>query len=222
MLATATGGRCVTKVRLAAVISRRTLFFQRVFFPMASQPMPPLFTIGHSTHPFDRFVALLTQHGIEVLADIRRFPGSRKFPQFNQGHLIAALPPSNIDYRWFEDLGGRRRKQAGRPSENLGLRNESFRNYADYMLTPEFRGSLTQLRKVAERNPTAMMCSEGLFWQCHRRLVSDFLLAKGITVQHILPSGELRSHTLTDGGRIAGGEVTYPPLGSDPTRLLFE
>ena len=136
-----------------------------------------VFTIGHSTHPLDRFLALLAQHGIEVLADIRRFPGSRKFPHFN----------------------------------NLGLRNESFRNYADYMLTKEFRESVKQLLAVATSKPTAFMCSESVFWRCHRRLVSDFLLVNGITIQHIMPSGELRPHTLTKGARAETGELRYPP-----------
>ena len=173
--------------------------------------MPPqLFTIGHSTHPLDRFLVLLAQHGIEVLADIRRFPGSRKFPHFNQDNLASALAEVGIEYRWFEALGGRRKKNNG-SSNNLGLRNESFRNYADYMLTEEFREGVKQLLAVATGKPTAFMCSESVFWRCHRRLVSDFLLVNGITIQHIMPSGELRPHTLTKGARAEAGELRYPP-----------
>ena len=181
-----------------------------------------LFTIGHSTHPLDRFLVLLAQHGIKALADIRRFPGSRKFPHFNQDNLAVNLPEAGIEYRWIEGLGGRRRNKANGSSSNLGLRNESFRNYADYMSTAEFHEGIDQLLKVAEVQPTAFMCSEGLFWRCHRRLVSDFLMTKGITVRHIMPSGVLQSHTLTEGARIENGELTYPPPETDQTKPLFE
>ncbi|MCE9556859.1 MAG: DUF488 domain-containing protein [Planctomycetes bacterium] len=182
---------------------------------------PPLFTIGHSTHSLDQFLSLLGQHGVTVLADIRRFPGSRKFPHFSSENLASALPGAGIEYHWLEALGGRRRKEPGSKSLNLGLRNESFRNYADYMQTPEFREGVNQLLSWAAAKPTAFMCSESVFWRCHRRLVSDYFLMKGMTVQHIMPSGELRPHTLTEGARIEGQEVTYPPFGEDRTPLLF-
>jgi uncharacterized protein (DUF488 family) len=168
-----------------------------------------LFTVGHSTHPLERFLALLARHGVEALADVRRFPGSRKHPHFNRDNLAAALPKSGVEYHWLEALGGRRPKQRDE-SPNRGLENEGFRNYADYMLTDEFRAGVEQLLEIARRKRTALMCAEGLFWRCHRRLVSDFLTAKGIEVQHILPSGELRPHTLTDGALIDGGRVAYP------------
>jgi uncharacterized protein (DUF488 family) len=185
--------------------------------------MPPrLFTIGHSTHPLDRFLALLASHGIEVLADIRRFPGSRKFPHFNQGNLASTLQQAGIEYRWIEALGGRRGKETDGSSKNLGLRNESFRNYADYMLTEAFRDGVKQFLSIAQERPTAFMCSESVFWRCHRRLVSDFLLVQGMTVQHIMPSGELRPHTLTAGAKVEAGELTYPPLGADQAQLLFD
>jgi uncharacterized protein (DUF488 family) len=172
-----------------------------------------LFSIGHSNHPLDRFLALLAQHRIVALADIRRFPSSRKHPHFNQEELASALRASGIEYRWFEALGGRRRKQQGE-SANSGLRNEGFRNYADYMLTEGFREGVDQLLEVAKRKRTALMCAEGLSWQCHRRLVSDYLLAHGLTVQHIMPNGELHSHSLTEGGKVADGNVSYPGEGS--------
>lgn len=181
-----------------------------------------LFTIGHSTHPLDRFLDLLAQHDIKILADIRRFPGSRKFPQFNQENLASILPKAGIQYHWLEALGGRRGKKADGFSNNLGLRNESFRNYADYMLTEEFRDGVKQLLAVTTGTPTAFMCSESVFWRCHRRLVSDFLLVKGIPVQHIMPSGDLRPHTLTKGARVEAGELTYPPPGADQAQLLFD
>lgn len=184
---------------------------------------PQLFTIGHSTHSLEEFLALLGRHHIEVLADIRRFPGSRKHPQFNQENLAASLAEAGIEYHWLTALGGRRGKQPGGPSKNLGLRNESFRNYADYMRTPEFREGIQQLLTLAGERPTAFMCSEGLFWRCHRRLVSDFLLASGVSVRHIMPSGELRPHTLIAGACVEDGEVTYPQQdGAEDQGVLFE
>jgi uncharacterized protein (DUF488 family) len=119
------------------------------------------------------------------------------------------LPKSGVEYRWLESLGGRRHKQRDE-SPNLGLENQGFRNYADYMLTEEFREGMEKLLEVARRKRTAIMCAEGLFWQCHRRLVSDFLVANGVSVQHIMPTGELRPHKLTDGAVIESGKVTYP------------
>ncbi|MHB1558836.1 MAG: DUF488 domain-containing protein [Isosphaeraceae bacterium] len=178
-------------------------------------------TIGHSTHSLDVFLTLLTQHGIEALADIRRYPGSRKHPQFHRDSLAAALPRSGVEYHWFEALGGRR-KETGGSTRNLGLRNESFRAYADYMATPEFREAVGRLLGLAERKHTAFMCSEGLYWRCHRRLVADYLLARGIVVQHILPDGKLRAHTLTAGARIELGELSYPPQPEGETLPLVE
>ena len=181
----------------------------------------PLFTIGHSTHPLDGFLDLLARHGIEALADIRRFPGSRIHPHFSRDRLASALPQAGVEYRWFEALGGRR-KQPGGSTRNLGLRNESFRNYADYMTTQEFHKAMGQLLDLARRKRTAFMCSEGLFWRCHRRLVSDDLLVRGVEVQHIMPGGELRPHSLTQGARIDGGDLCYPPPQADQTPSLFE
>jgi len=168
-----------------------------------------VFTIGHSNHPLDRFLALLAQHQIKALVDIRRFPSSRKHPHFNQENLVSALKEAGVEYRWFESLGGRRRRQADSPI-NLGLRNESFRNFADYMLTESFQEGVEQLRAVAKRKRSAFMCAEGPFWQCHRRLVSDFLFANGVTVQHIMPNGEVCLHELTKGALAENGRVTYP------------
>jgi uncharacterized protein (DUF488 family) len=170
-----------------------------------------LFSIGHSTHPLERFLALLTQHGIEALVDIRRFPGSRKFPQFNRDALAGALQTAGIAYDWLEALGGRRgRRKSMASAINLGLQNASFRNYADYMHTPEFREGVAKLVESARCKTTALMCAEGLFWRCHRRLVSDFLMARGITVQHIMPNGDSKAHQLTPGAVIEGRKVTYP------------
>jgi uncharacterized protein (DUF488 family) len=172
--------------------------------------MPPaVLTIGHSNHALDRFLALLAQHEVEALADIRRSPGSRKHPHFNRDNLAAALPKSGVEYHWLEALGGRRHQQRDN-SPNLSLENQAFRNYADYMLTDQFREGVERLLEIARQKAPAILCAEGLFWLCHRRLVSDFLVANGVTVQHIMPAGELRPHQLTDGAMVENRQVTYP------------
>ena len=171
----------------------------------------PVFTIGQSNLALNRFLGLLAQYRIEALADSRRFPSSKAFPHFNQKTLAAALKEAGIEYHWLEALGGRRhKKEAGSTSPNEGLQNESFRNYADYMLTEEFRQAVEKLLEIAGRKRTAIMCAESVYWRCHRRLVSDFLLANDATVQHIFPSGELRPLQLTPGAKIEAGQVTYP------------
>jgi uncharacterized protein (DUF488 family) len=183
---------------------------------------PQLFTIGHSTHPLDRFLTLLNEHEIEALVDIRRFPGSRRQPHFNRDNLAPAVQQAGLEYHWLEALGGRRSKEKNTASKNLGLRNESFRNYADYMATEGFQLAVAQLLATASRKRTAFMCAEGLFWQCHRRLVSDFLLTKGITVQHIMPSGDLRPHTLTAGARVDADGLSYPAPKIAQAEFSFE
>jgi uncharacterized protein (DUF488 family) len=179
--------------------------------------MVTVFTIGHSNHPLERFIELLARHRIEVLADIRRFPGSRKHPHFNRESLAAALTAKSIVYEWIEELGGRRKAPAGIVSPNQGLRNESFRNYADYMLTLEFQQSIDKLLAIAAQRSTAIMCAEGLWWQCHRRLVSDYLVANGVSVEHIFPNAQTKPHAMTPEARSAGGRVVYPAV-----RTLFE
>jgi uncharacterized protein (DUF488 family) len=169
-----------------------------------------VFTIGHSKLLLEQFVGLLSRHRIETLVDIRRFPSSRKYPHFNEKSLAAALREAGIDYRWMEALGGRRPKRKGFVSPNEGLDNEGFRNYADYMLTDEFREAVKELLAIAGRKRTAIMCAESVYWRCHRRLVSDFLSANGVAVQHIFPSGEVRPHQPTPGAKFGAGQVTYP------------
>lgn len=169
-----------------------------------------VFTIGHSNQTLEAFVALLQTHGIEVLVDIRRFPGSRRLPQFNRENLEAALAEAGIRYVWMEALGGRRPKRKDFDSPNVGLRNDSFRNYADYMLTDEFRAGMNELEALAADKRTAIMCAESVFWRCHRRLVSDDLVARGGTVDHIFPGGEARPHALTAEAHVDDGVVTYP------------
>jgi uncharacterized protein (DUF488 family) len=172
---------------------------------------PDVFTIGHSNLPLDQYLSLLSQHQIEALVDIRRFPSSRTFLHFNQKNLAATLQEAGIEYHWIEALGGRRPKSAGdESSRNRGLENEGFRNYADYMQTEPFREAVGKLLEIAERKRTALMCAESVYWRCHRRLVSDFLLANDVAVQHIFPKGELRPHQPTPGVEIDAGTVTYP------------
>jgi len=178
--------------------------------------MLTVFTIGHSNHPLERFLELLAQHRIERLADIRRFPGSRKHPHFKRENLAASLAVKNISYEWLEELGGRRKASAESPSPNQGLRNESFRNYADYMLTTAFQQGIDKLLALAARR-TAIMCAEGLWWQCHRRLVSDYLVANGLCVEHIMPDGQTKPHVVTPEARTTAGRVTYPAA-----KTLFE
>jgi len=169
-----------------------------------------VYTIGHSTQSWEAFIERLRGAGIGILADVRSFPGSRRYPHFNQEALVERLPEAGIEYVWLKDLGGRRGSTLGEASPHVGLRHPSFRNYADHMLTPRFREGITALLEHARRAPTAIMCAEAVYWRCHRRLVSDYLLAGGAIVQHIMPDGTLRPHTLTSGARLnAGGDLIY-------------
>jgi len=152
-----------------------------------------LFTIGHSTHPADRFVDLLRRHNVEVLADVRRFPGSRRNPQFNVGPLRDSLAEAGISYEPFgEELGGRRRPT--RPAEQSPWRVEGFRGYAEYMETPEFAAGLERLQELARRRRTAIMCAEWDWRRCHRRLISDALSRRGWRVIHIRSDGRTEEH----------------------------
>lgn len=175
--------------------------------------MTHILTIGHSNLQADQFLTLLKQHAINALVDIRRFPGSKKFPHFNQTNLATVLQDADIEYHWLEGLGGRRQSKQ-KESPNLGLENASFRSYADHMQTHEFRQAIEKLLELAAGKQTAIMCAESVFWRCHRRLVSDYLTANGVTVQHIMPGGELRPHKLTEGSKVEAGTVTYPGEGS--------
>ena len=167
-----------------------------------------LHTIGHSTRSFDELVAALQAHGIERLVDIRAFPMSRRLPQFNRENLEQELPKSAIEYVWMKELGGRRKKIRN-DSPNTALRNDSFRNYADYMLTAEFRAAAEKLVELAEEEPTAYMCAERVYFHCHRMMVSDYLVAHGHTVLHIDGTGAARPHKLLDVARVIEGELVY-------------
>ncbi len=168
-----------------------------------------IWTVGHSTHSFDEFVALLAQHGITLVADIRAVPKSRRHPHFQADALARNLPDRGVAYRHLPRLGGWRRAEADSP--NGAWRNDSFRGYADYAMGSEFAEGLTQLRELAAAQPSAMMCSEALWWRCHRRLVADRLVVGGDTVCHISSDGHVSAHQLTSFATVgAYGQVTYP------------
>ncbi|HWF83721.1 MAG TPA: DUF488 domain-containing protein [Vicinamibacterales bacterium] len=170
-----------------------------------------IFTIGHSTRSLEELIGLLASNGVTQLADIRTVPRSRRHPQFAIDTLSGSLPSVAIAYRHFPGLGGLRKPRPD--STNTAWQHPGFRGYADYMGTREFDEALTALIAWSEAAPTAIMCAEAVWWRCHRRLVADALVARGIEVRHILTSAaEPRPHTLTEFGRIEGGLVTYPGL----------
>lgn len=166
-----------------------------------------LYTIGHSTHSVGDFIAMLQSFEVEALADIRRFPGSRKYPDFNKVFLAAKLQKNGIRYIHLEGLGGRRKALPN--SSNTRWRNESFRGYADYMETPEFEKAVAELEIIAREQTTAMMCAEAVWWRCHRALVSDYLKAKGWTVRHIMAASKAEEHPYTSPARIENQRVFY-------------
>jgi uncharacterized protein (DUF488 family) len=167
-----------------------------------------IYTIGHSTRAWPEFLNVLSAHSIACLADIRAFPASRRFPHFNREHMAVALPESDIEYRWMRELGGRRGKQLDN-SPNIGLRNQAFRNYADYMLSASFRQAISNLLQLAGQKRTAVMCAEKVFFQCHRMLVSDYLVLQGHEVLHIDDARPARPHRVTPEAQLAGGQVIY-------------
>jgi len=166
-----------------------------------------IWTIGHSTHPGDKFLDLLQKHSITALADVRRFPGSRRHPQFNQEALAASLAEAGIAYVHFPELGGRR--SAHKNSPNTAWRNSAFRGYADYMDTAEFRKGIVRLLALAQIKSTCLMCAETLWWRCHRALVADYLKAKGHTIWHILATGKTQEHPYTSAASISDGKLSY-------------
>lgn len=181
----------------------------------SANPAPVLYTLGHSTHPIDRFLALLGAHRIATLADVRSFPSSRRWPQFNQELLAEALGRASIEYKWLKRLGGRRPK-SGADSPHVAWTLAAFRSYADYCDTDDFAAGLAELTGIATASRTAIMCSEGLWWRCHRRIVSDQMTVRGWQVEHILPNGRLAEHHVPDFASIVDGRIIYdggqPPL----------
>jgi uncharacterized protein (DUF488 family) len=182
-----------------------------------------VFTLGHSNLSFEQFASLLKAFDIRLVADIRHYPSSRKFPHFNGSALREQLAAENIDYLWLEALGGRRHTPASERSLNAGLRSPGFRSYADYMATEQFRNGVRELLSAATGSRTAIMCAEKLYWKCHRRLLSDYLTAQGVQVVHILEQGKTSEHALTPDAVITESGVIYPPAGrSKEQRSLFD
>lgn len=170
--------------------------------------MSRLFTIGHSTHPIETFLGLLATHEIVLLADVRSYPSSRRWPQFNQAELQRALEAVVIGYRWCSALGGRRHSRRT-ASPHRAWEHPAFRSYADYTETPEFETGLAELVTAARQVTTAIMCSEGLWWRCHRRIISDHLTAHGWEVMHVMPDGKLVAHALPEFASVVGDRIVY-------------
>jgi len=168
-----------------------------------------IWTIGHSTRPLDAFLELLARYRLEAVADVRRFPGSRRYPQYAEAALRAALGRHGIAYRWLPALGGRRRPLPGSP--NVAWRSASFRGYADHMSSAEFSVALLDLLDFAARLRTTVMCSEAVWWRCHRALIADALRVRGIEVVHILDAQHSVVHPYTSPARIVQGQLSYVP-----------
>ena len=166
-----------------------------------------LWTIGHSTLSIEDFIDRLKSFEIQLLADVRSYPGSHRYPHFSKEKLNASLADAGIRYEHFPELGGRRRARPD--SLNMTWRNESFRGYADYMETNEFRAGVERLLDIATTHRTAIMCSEAVWWRCHRSLISDYLKVKGIDVNHIMSIGKAEPHPFTSAARIVNGELSY-------------
>jgi uncharacterized protein (DUF488 family) len=168
---------------------------------------PRVFTVGHSTQTVDDFVGLLNANAVELVVDVRRFPASRRHPHFAREALAASLAEAGIAYEWLPELGGRRAPRKDSP--NTGWRNEGFRGYADYMDTQAFQLGITRLVDLARTKPTAYMCAEHAWQQCHRGLISDYLKVAGWGVVHILAGGKTEPHPFTEAARVVDGTLTY-------------
>lgn len=166
-----------------------------------------LHTIGHSTRSIEEFIALLREHGIELLVDVRSIPGSRRVPQFGKEKLRASLEQAGIEYLWMPQLGGRRKTSPD--SRNTAWRHPAFRGYADYMETDEFALALDELATVACAVPTAMMCAEAVWWRCHRSMIADAMKWAGFDVLHIMGPGKPVEHPWTSAARVVRGELSY-------------
>jgi uncharacterized protein (DUF488 family) len=183
---------------------------------MATDAPLVLWTIGHSTHTLDEFLGLLQAHGVHTVADVRRFPGSRRYPHFNVAPLAQALTAAGLEYLALPELGGRRTPRPD--SVNTVWRNRSFQGYADYMETPEYAAARERLLVAARRAPTAVMCAEAVWWRCHRALIADDLTARGVTVRHILSLAKAEVHPYTAAARLQAGRLSYH--SGEPARTV--
>ena len=166
-----------------------------------------LLTVGHSNHPFERFLAIVAAHGIERVIDVRRFPVSRKWPHFDAARLAASLAAAGRDYAGLPELGGRRKPRPNSP--HTAWRVEAFRGYADFMDTPAFTAALDRLVRLAQERRSALLCAEALPWRCHRSLLADLLVARGWEVLDVLSEREARPHRLPEFARVEGERVIY-------------
>ena len=181
----------------------------------------PVLTIGHSNRSLAEFLHQLQAHRVTLVIDVRKMPGSRSNPQFNQETLPHELEEAGIGYVHIPKLGGLRRRSANSP--NAGWKNASFQGYADYMLTAEFTEGLQELFDQTQGKRAALMCAEAVPWRCHRSLIADALVVRGITVEHILSASRTQPHTLRDWAHVDGTRITYPPSSeNDSTRLHEE
>jgi len=167
-----------------------------------------VYTIGHSTHTSEEFIALLRAHSIQTVADVRTVPRSRRVPQFNKESVAGKLGAAGIGYIHMKELGGWR--HARKDSPNTGWRNASFRGYADYMLSAKFELAISALIELARSTNVAIMCAEAMPWRCHRWLISDALVVRGIEVRHIMAGSAADSHKLTEFAEVTGDTITYP------------
>ena len=175
-----------------------------------------IFTIGHSTLPIEKFLETLAAHDVQQLVDVRTIPKSRRNPQFGQDQLAVSLDASGIRYTHLPGLGGLR--HARKDSLNTGWKNASFRGYADYMQTPAFRENLSELIKMAETGLTVIMCAEAVPWRCHRSLIADALMVRGVPVAEIVSETRIEPHGLTPFAHVDGTTITYPPAAAGETR----
>jgi uncharacterized protein (DUF488 family) len=172
--------------------------------------IPVILTIGHSTRTIEDFTDLLRAHGVQLVVDIRTVPRSRRNPQFNEDTLAASLKESGIYYVRLKELGGLRHPR--KDSQNMGWRNASFRGFADYMQTPDFESGINELIRLAQDRSVAIMCAEALPWRCHRSLVADALLVRGIQVDHIMTLKKRIEHSMTKWAKVDGKQITYPEI----------
>lgn len=184
---------------------------------------PTIFTVGHSTRGIDDFLRLLQDNDIQQLVDVRRFPSSRRLPHFNSTALAASLQQANIAYHSMPSLGGRRKRSGPREDpQNAMWENAGFRYFADYALTPAGRDALQELETLAAARRCAIMCAEAVWWRCHRRIITDHLLARGHAVQHIMGPGQVKPASLTPGAVVDDAQVRYPAPRLSQTPDLFD
>lgn len=172
--------------------------------------MITVWTVGHSTRSAEEFMKILTAHGIEVLVDVRSFPGSKRYPHFNRAELAESLAKVEIEYKHEPRLGGRRRPRAD--SHNTAWRNASFRAYADYMETDEFKEGVEDLVELARDARVVVMCAEAVWWRCHRSLISDYLKAAGQIVIHLIDENKTEEHPFTSAATVVDGQLSYKGL----------